>query len=91
MAKTTVDLILYNGILWTGDPDLPQAEALAVAAGKILAVGSNAEIEAAYDALQRVDLEGGRLLPGLHDSHMHLMNTGHYLALVSLVGCASVE
>lgn len=48
------------------------ADALAVAAGRILAVGSRAEIEAlAGDATQRVDLPGGTIVPAFVDAHAH--------------------
>ena len=60
------DLILFNGKLWTQDPRFPDATALAMQAGRILAVGSDDEILAlAGPRTQMIDLGGRRVLPGL--------------------------
>ncbi|BAN47600.1 amidohydrolase [Metapseudomonas resinovorans] len=66
------DLVLLNGKLYTADPSQPSAQAMAVEDGKILKVGSDAEIKALADAsTQVIDLAGKRLLPGLIDTHSH--------------------
>ena len=69
-AAVSPDLILVNGDLRTQDPSNPTAEALAVGAGRILAVGDNVTIsELATPDTERLDL-GGRLgLPGFVDIH----------------------
>ena len=66
------DLVLYNGRLWTGDPDLPQASAIAIGGGRILAVGSDSQVLARAGQARRIDLGGRRVVPGINDAHVHL-------------------
>ncbi|MDM8349033.1 amidohydrolase [Pseudomonas sp. sp1636] len=71
-AMAAADLLLFNGKVFTAEPGQPLAQAVAVAGGKILKVGSDAEIQALADAdTQRVDLAGKVLMPGMIDSHSH--------------------
>lgn len=66
------DLILLNGNIRTLDDQRPQARALAVKAGRIMAVGDNDEISALANLnTERVDLNGRLGIPGLMDSHFH--------------------
>jgi predicted amidohydrolase YtcJ len=65
-------LVLYNGKLHTQDLDYPQATAVAIRDGRILAVGSDAEIEPfAGPNTQTIDLKGRLVLPGFTDCHIH--------------------
>jgi predicted amidohydrolase YtcJ len=68
-----LDLIVINGKLVTmADPPQP-ATALAIAGGRILAVGATAEIRALAGLRTRiVDAAGASVLPGFVESHMHL-------------------
>ena len=67
------DLIVTNGRVLTMDPAHPRAEAVAIAGGRVLAVGSAAEIAALAGPGCRVIDAGGRsVLPGFVESHMHL-------------------
>lgn len=71
------DLILTNGRIYTVEPARPWAEALAVKDGRILAIGSRAEIEALKGAqTQVVDLAGKMAMPGFVDIHNHIMMGG---------------
>jgi predicted amidohydrolase YtcJ len=79
------NLILEGGRIWTGDPETPWAEAIAVKDDRILAVGSREEIERLSGAsTRRVDLGGGLALPGFIDSHVHFMSGGFQLLSVNL-------
>jgi predicted amidohydrolase YtcJ len=79
------DVVLRNGKIWTLDKDRPEAEALAVWGGRILAVGSDKTIRALIGLQTRViDLHGRRVLPGFHDSHLHLLAGGEQLSRVEL-------
>jgi len=70
-------LILTNGKFHTVDRDNPLATAVAIKDGKFLAVGSEAEaMQYADDATQIVDLHGSTGIPGLNDSHLHLIRGG---------------
>ncbi len=76
------DRVLFNAKVFTGVPDHPYAEAVALRGDKIVAVGSLAEVLPAINKnATRVDLQGSFLLPGLIDSHAHPIEGG--LALIS--------
>ena len=66
------ELILVNGNLWTQDPNKPRVQAVAIANGRIIAVGNDQDIKSlARSKTEIIDL-GGRLgLPGMMDSHFH--------------------
>ena len=72
VAAQTADIVLINGNVITVDERNPRAEAVAIEGDRILAVGSNQEIEALRTVRTRVvDLEGKTLVPGLVDGHLH--------------------
>ena len=67
------DLLLVNGRVLTMDVHDSVAQAVAVRDGKIVAVGTNAEVELLAGAsTQVIDLDGRTALPGLTDCHVHL-------------------
>jgi hypothetical protein len=71
-AKNTAETLFFGGTLVTMEDGAQGAEALAVKNGRILAIGSRAEVEAvAGEATVRVDLEGRTLMPGLIEPHTH--------------------
>lgn len=71
------DLILHNGMLSTLDPAMPSATAIAITEGRIVAVGSDMEIMGLKTVnTETVDLNGRRAIPGLNDSHTHLIRGG---------------
>ena len=66
------DLLLTGGTILTMDPSAPRAEAVAVAGGRVVAVGSDDEVAGLAGASSRVvDLRGRVVLPGFQDSHAH--------------------
>jgi predicted amidohydrolase YtcJ len=76
-GRDNAERVLFNAQVFTGDPDHPYAEAVAVRGDKIVAVGSLAEVlQAAGKSAERVDLGGKTLLPGLIDSHIHAIEGG---------------
>jgi predicted amidohydrolase YtcJ len=86
------DLILYNGKLHTQDPRFPFASALAIRDGRIMAVGSDGDIrELASSHTQQIDLVGGRVLPGLIDSHIHFYEWALLLQGLTLEDTTSLE
>ncbi|MDH1264950.1 amidohydrolase [Pseudomonas sp. GD03944] len=73
----SADLILFNGRLHTVDREKPQATAVAIKDGKFVAVGSDAEAMALRtDATRVIDLQRRTVVPGLNDSHLHLIRGG---------------
>ncbi|VTM51786.1 exoenzymes regulatory protein AepA [Klebsiella pneumoniae] len=73
----TATLILTHGQIHTLDRANPLAEAVAIADGKIVATGSHDRIMSfAAEGTQIVDLKGHTVIPGLNDSHLHLIRGG---------------
>ncbi|WP_152224207.1 amidohydrolase [Pseudomonas sp. SCB32] len=71
------DLILTNGRFHTVDREKPNATAVAIADGKFIAVGTDAEAMTLRGGATRViDLKGRTVIPGLNDSHLHLIRGG---------------
>src|ERR1700724_586778 len=71
------DLVLINGKILTVDPKDSIAEAIAIGGGKIIAVGSNADIaKLAGGKTRLIDLHGHTATPGLIDSHGHFADGG---------------
>src|SRR5437588_728361 len=86
------DLVVLNGRLWTVCRARPEAEALAVRAGRIVAVGRTADVRALAGPRTRVlDLHGRRALPGFYDAHVHFLGGGLALARVALKDAADLE
>ena len=69
-------LVLFNATVRTFDDRETVAEAIAVGEGRVLAVGGSAALLAAFPDAERRDLRGATVLPGLIDSHLHLLQTG---------------
>ncbi|NBF04883.1 amidohydrolase family protein [Pseudomonas sp. Fl5BN2] len=71
------DLILFNGRLHTVDRAKPRASAVAIKDGRFLAVGNDAQAMALRGSTtQVIDLQGRTVIPGLNDSHLHLIRGG---------------
>ena len=86
------DLVFVNGKVWTVDKQKPNAEAVAVLGGRILAVGSDKEITQLIGPRTTViDLKGRRMLPGFIDNHTHFMSGGFQLQSVDLRYAKSEE
>ncbi|MEM7053664.1 MAG: amidohydrolase [Pseudomonadota bacterium] len=76
-TPNTAELILHNGRITTLDRQQPEVSALAIADGKILRSGNDTEVMALADPdTRRIDLNGRRVIPGLNDSHTHLIRGG---------------
>lgn len=87
-----MDFAIYSAKIFTGDPDKPWAEALAVQGDKIVAVGSNDEVKVACPAgAKSYDLAGKFVTPGLVDAHCHFVHLGQSMTMVNLVGTESIE
>jgi len=89
--KQEADLILTNGKVYTVDAGFSMAEAIAIHRGRILAVGSSAEIKKSYSSPEVRDLEGAFVYPGWIDAHCHFFGYGMNLNAVDVAGTTSVE
>ncbi len=86
------DLILTGGKITTMGDERPEVEALAIRDGIILAIGDSAGIEALAGPNTRiVQLGGRRVIPGINDTHNHMMSTGAVLTDVSLYHARSID
>jgi predicted amidohydrolase YtcJ len=71
------ELILHNGNIWTVDAAQPRAQAVAIAHGRFLAVGSNSDVlNFARAGVRKIDLGGKTVLPGFIDAHSHPAQAG---------------
>ncbi|MGK7751985.1 MULTISPECIES: amidohydrolase [unclassified Roseovarius] len=81
------EIVILNGKVLTMDPDRPRVEALAVASGRIVALGTSAEIGAlAGPDTKQVDAAGATVLPGFIDSHVHLFAGSVEMGYLDLYG-----
>lgn len=70
------ELILYNGAITTLDDTQSEISAVAIAGGRITARGGEELLGTATDTTKRIDLKGRRGIPGLNDSHIHVIRGG---------------
>ena len=86
------DLILTNGAVHTMAAARPRAEAVAVAGGRILFVGTTARaLRFRGEATRVIDLGGRMVLPAFQDSHIHLVTGGLELLACNLAGLGTKE
>ena len=91
-AKPAADLIIINAKVWTVDKANPTAQAVAVLGDRIVAVGSNANVEVLRSPATKVIDAGGKLLlPGFNDAHVHFVSGGMQLDSVQLNDAASTD
>jgi len=86
LGRADPDLVLHNGRFYTVNPAQPEASAVAIRDGRLLAIGSNRDMLAlAGRRTQRVDLGGRRVFPGFNDAHAHPGESG--LQQLMMVAC----
>ena len=82
---------IFVGNFLTLDPGHPQAEAMAVSAGRIIAIGSQASVESfATSSTKRIKIDGVAL-PGLADAHIHVEGVGEELERLNLRGLSKQQ
>ncbi len=99
MGAADAEILFENGRFLTGsglhpadpDPTPRMVEAVAVRGGRVLAVGTRAEVlQHAGAGTRRVDLEGAFAMPGFNDAHLHLGLAGQHRRALDLVGTRSL-
>jgi len=91
-SKPAADLIITNAKVWTVDKSSPTAQAVAVLGDRIVAVGSNADVDSWHGSHTHViDAEGKLLLPGFNDAHVHFSSGGMQLTNVQLKDATSAQ
>jgi predicted amidohydrolase YtcJ len=75
------DLVIRNARIHTGDPRRPTASCIAVKGERIIRVGDEADVAPTINQHTRVvDVQDRRIIPGLNDSHLHVIRGGlHFL------------
>jgi predicted amidohydrolase YtcJ len=72
--KQAATRIFINGNIWTADRSKPHAEAIAIQNQKIVAVGSNSEVQTFRgERTEMLDLKGRFVTPGFDDAHIHFL------------------
>src|SRR3989441_3994080 len=74
-SKIAPDLVLHNGRITTLDPKYPEANNLAIQDGRVIRV-EDAESYERGPNTRVIDLKGRRVIPGLNDSHTHVIRGG---------------
>ena len=89
----TADIVIRGGMVWTGlSSGAPQAGAVAIGDGEILAVGDSAAVARYVGSRTHViRADGGLVLPGFTDGHTHFIGGGFQLASVDLRNAASPQ
>ncbi|MFC1802343.1 amidohydrolase [Thermoproteota archaeon] len=78
------DLALINGKIITVDEEFSIAEAIAVKNGKVQLVGTTGKVkELVGSETNLVELKGRTVMPGLYDSHLHVVGTGSALQMIN--------
>lgn len=90
-SSASADTIYLNGHVVTMDTKHPEVEAFAVAKGRILSIGTSEEIASAYRDADVVDLERKTVMPGIIDSHGHLLSLGQSLLELNVEGIATPQ
>ena len=77
--------LLYNAKIHTMDKEQPVASAILIAGGQVIAVGEKDKLEAiAHGKVEKQDMKGKTILPGLTDAHFHLQ---YYAIALENVEC----
>jgi predicted amidohydrolase YtcJ len=88
--ESPADLVLTNGKVVTVDDRVPEARAVAVRSGRVIAVGSEKDIGRLVGKETKViDLEGALAIPGLIDSHGHFTGLGESKMILDLTKARS--
>ncbi|MDH2344049.1 MULTISPECIES: amidohydrolase [unclassified Bradyrhizobium] len=89
MTHASMPLVLRNARIITFDDANPRASAIALRDGKIIAIGSDADVPTPPDA-REIDLGGACVIPGFNDTHAHMEREGLKHQRPSLAHAGSV-
>ena len=85
LSAADATVVLRNGRIWTGDPQHPWVEAIAILGNKIDWMGTNDDVLSRTGKnTQVIDLAGKRVVPGFNDAHVHFFDGGSNLSGVQL-------
>jgi predicted amidohydrolase YtcJ len=91
-SPPAADLVLRGGAVFTADAANPTASAVAVRGGRIVYVGDDEGVGRFIGAATRtIEIGSGMVLPGFHDSHVHIVAGGLRLTACDLSSDGTVE
>ena len=83
--RKSEDIAFINGKIYTVETDSPWVEAILIEDGKISELGTNdLVLQRKKKSTRLIDLKGKMVLPGFHDSHVHVLEGGFALGLCNL-------
>ncbi len=86
------EIILFNGRITTQDSAKPEVSAVAISEGHVQEIGTDSEIMRLDDAAtKQIDLENRRVVPGLNDSHLHVIRAGLFSNLELSSGGIAIQ
>ncbi|MEO9510573.1 MAG: amidohydrolase [Flavobacteriaceae bacterium] len=78
LSQSSPEIILHNSNIYTSNPGMPKAQAIAIGNGKIVAVGSDSDIlHLAGSTTRKINIGGKTITPGFIDSHSHPAYSGN--------------
>lgn len=89
--KRKADLIIFNTLIYTLDSLNSQATCLAIADGKIIAVGTDAEVRSRFWSKNSINGKKMVVYPGFIDAHSHFTGFAQYLRYADLSNASSYE
>jgi hypothetical protein len=88
---TPARALVVSGNVITMDPAMPRAEAFGVRAGRIVCVGDRGDVKRALGpGVEELRYEQGAVIPGIIDSHNHMLWTGIQRMQADIAGCGSI-
>jgi predicted amidohydrolase YtcJ len=90
-AQQRIDLLVYNGTVYTVDKNFSKQQAFAINNGKIIATGTTKDLQKKYDAKEQINASGKFVYPGLIDAHAHFFEYGMAFQKANLTGTTSWE
>ena len=89
---TTAQMLFLNGNIYTANDRQPHAEAIAIKGDRIVFVGSNNDAKKKFGAATpTIDLRGKTVVPGLTDSHYHILGVGERELHLNLEGVTRLD
>ncbi|MFM7728809.1 MAG: amidohydrolase family protein, partial [Flavobacteriales bacterium] len=90
-GRQQVDLILFNGTIYTVDGQFSTVQAMAIRDGKIIATGNDHQILDRFSSDTLKDLQGKAVFPGFIDAHCHFFGYASDLMKCDLTGTTSFQ
>ncbi|MCA0428725.1 MAG: amidohydrolase [Bacteroidetes bacterium] len=91
IGREQADLLVFNARINTLDSAFTEVEAMAIKDGKVLATGSQKQLESIYSFQDKMDLEGAFVYPAWIDAHCHFYGYGLFSQQCDLSGTQSIN